>query len=178
MGIIGIGLILAYNFFPAPQITAEGLAAFFRKFDRELTLVYVVLFIARAFVLLPSTPFILAGAILFPGQPYKVLILSVGCIMASSILIYYFSGALGLDKLLNRKFPRQVADIRERLSHPAGFFFIVFWAFFPLVPTDALSYVAGTIRMNILKFAVGIFVGELILCVIYIFFGKAILAIF
>jgi uncharacterized membrane protein YdjX (TVP38/TMEM64 family) len=48
-------------------------------------------------------------------------------------------------------------------------FFVVLWAFFPLVPTDAVCYVAGSIRMNFLKFIAAIFVGEVFLCSLYIF---------
>jgi uncharacterized membrane protein YdjX (TVP38/TMEM64 family) len=61
------------------------------------------------------------------------------------------------------------------LEHPLGFFFVALWAFFPLVPTDLVCYVAGTTKMNYLKFILAVCAGELILCSFYIFFGGAVL---
>jgi uncharacterized membrane protein YdjX (TVP38/TMEM64 family) len=68
-----------------------------------------------------------------------------------------------------------VEEIRKRLEHPFGLAFVALWAFFPLVPTDAVCYVAGTIRMHFLKFIIAVFVGELVLCSIYVFAAGRIL---
>jgi uncharacterized membrane protein YdjX (TVP38/TMEM64 family) len=54
-----------------------------------------------------------------------------------------------------------------------GFPIVVGWAFFPLVPTDLICYLAGVTRMAVLLLGVGI--GEGAICAVYIFVGDSLL---
>jgi len=134
--------------------------------------VYLVLGCLRGFTLIPATSLVLLGVLFFPPVPLFVLTL-VG-IVASSASIYYFSEALHLDELLQRRHARHVERIRQLLDRH-GFPIIVGWAFFPLVPTDLICYLAGVLRINVLVFLAGVALGEGAICAIYIFLGDFVL---
>jgi uncharacterized membrane protein YdjX (TVP38/TMEM64 family) len=55
-----------------------------------------------------------------------------------------------------------------------AFWIIAGWAFFPLVPTDAVCYVAGVAKMNYKKMIVPLLIGQLPLATAYIFLGTEI----
>ena len=151
--------------------TARNIAELLGKFQGEALLIYLGISIFRGLTLLPSTPLVIAGTLLFPEQAWLVLAVSLLGILISSAMIYWFSDLLGFSAFFEKRKPEHVKKIRARLEHPTGIFFVMLWAFFPLVPTDAVCYVAGSTRMHFGKFLVAIFLGELILCSIYIFGG-------
>ncbi len=155
--------------------TPEHIAAFMLRFHGLIWLVYFLFSTFRGFTLLPSTPLVLAGTILFPEQPFAVLAVSMIGILLSSTMIYYFSEFLGFDEYFQNHKPELSQKIKQKLEHPLGFLFVAGWAFFPLVPTDLVCYLAGTTRMNFLKFIAAVFVGEITLCIGYIFFGGSLL---
>lgn len=155
--------------------SAEQIAAFLQNFHSWIFVVYLGFSILRGFTLLPSTPLVLAGMLLFPDQPFAVLAISMIGIVLSSSLIYFFSEYLGFDDFFENHKPELTHKIKAKLEHPFGFLFVAGWAFFPFVPTDLVCYLAGTTRMNYWKFIAAVFVGELILCTCYIFFGGSVL---
>jgi len=164
----GIG---AYLLFP-DEFTAPKIAEFLLRFQGEIWLVYLALSALRGLTLLPSTPLVIAGTLLFPNQPFAVLTVSIVGIMLSSSMIYFFSDLLGFSDYFENHKPGLTHRIKSRLEHPAGFAFVAIWAFFPLVPTDLVCYVAGTTKMNFLKFIAAVFAGELVLCILYIYSGN------
>lgn len=167
----GAGSYLAY-----PQaFTAENIAAFLLRFQGEIWLVYLAMSALRGFSLLPSTPLVIAGTLLFPGQPFAVLAVSITGILLSSSMIYFFSEYLGFSDFFENHKPELTHKIKARLERPTGFLFVALWAFFPFVPTDLVCYLAGTTKMNYWKFIAAVVAGELILCSFYIFFGQAVL---
>lgn len=163
----GVGSYLVWPAFFTPRNIAETM----NKFQGEALLIYLGISIVRGLTLLPSTPLVIAGTLLFPEQAWLVLVVSIVGILISSAMIYWFSDLLGFSEFFETRKPEHVKKIRARLEHPTGIFFVMLWAFFPLVPTDAVCYVAGSTRMHFGKFLGAIFVGELILCSIYIFGG-------
>ncbi|MFL6467386.1 MAG: VTT domain-containing protein [Pyrinomonadaceae bacterium] len=169
LSIIVIG-ISAYLISPS-SFAAENIAAFLREFHGSIWIVYLLLSALRGFTLLPSTPLVLAGTMLYPQEPIIVLIISLLGILISSSMIYWFSDLLGFDEYFEAKKPRHVEKIKMKLEHPLGLGFVALWAFFPLVPTDAVCYVAGSIRMHFTKFIAAVLLGEFILCCIYVFAG-------
>jgi uncharacterized membrane protein YdjX (TVP38/TMEM64 family) len=152
-------------------LTAEGIAAFFERFETGILLAYTAFSILRGFTLLPSTPMVIAGTLLFPRQSWLVLSVSITGILVSSTMIYFWSDLLGFSDYFENKYCKITEKIRRRLETPAGIVFVFLWAFFPLVPTDAVCYVAGTTRMAFAKFIPALFLGELTLCSFYIFFA-------
>lgn len=157
------------------SFTAESIATFMLRFGGIIWLVYFLFSAVRGFTLLPSTPLVLAGTILFPDQPFVVLAVSMIGILLSSTMIYYFSEFLGFDDYFENHKPETTQKIKHKLEHPLGFLFVAGWAFFPFVPTDLVCYLAGTTRMRFWKFILAVGIGELILCTCYIFLGGSLL---
>jgi uncharacterized membrane protein YdjX (TVP38/TMEM64 family) len=158
------------------DFTATNIALFVERFESQVLLVYLAMSALRGFTLLPSTPLVLAGTILFPGAPWLVLVVSIVGIVISSSLIYFCSEALGFSHYFETKKPLAVARIRRRLEHPYGLAFVAAWAFFPFVPTDAVCYVAGTAKMHFPRFITAVIAGELVLCSIYVFMASSLLS--
>jgi membrane protein YqaA with SNARE-associated domain len=52
------------------------------------------------------------------------------------------------------------------------------WSFAPVVPTDVICYVAGTVRMNFLKFVSAMTLGEGIIVGLIIYGGKEVMNVF
>jgi uncharacterized membrane protein YdjX (TVP38/TMEM64 family) len=162
--------IAAYVIDPS-LFSAENIAAFLTHFQGEIWIVYFAMSALRGFTLLPSTPLVIAGTLLFPTQPFAVLAVSLGGILISSTMIYFFSEVLGIADYFERHKPEATHKMKARLEHPLGFVFVAAWAFFPLVPTDLVCYVAGTTKMNFVKFISAVLIGEAMLCSFYIWSG-------
>ena len=176
---VGVIVVCLATYFSAPEsFTAERIATFLRDFRGEIWLLYLAMSSLRGFTLLPSTPFVLAGTVLFPEQPVLVLVVSLLGIFISSSLIYFFSGALGFSDYFEKRSSKLAGEIRSKLERPAGALFVALWAFFPAVPTDVVCYIAGTIRMSFTRFIAAILVGEMVLCSAYVFIGRSIWELF
>ncbi len=146
----------------------EAIADFVAKFGGYAWGTYFLIHLLRGFVLLPSTPLIFAGVILFPNDLFWVLVVSLLGIVSSSLLIYYCSDKLGFGKFF-KKDNNKISLVEEKLSGKHGFFYILFWSFLPIVPTDVICYVSGALRVKLPVFIGSLFLGELVLCSIYIF---------
>jgi uncharacterized membrane protein YdjX (TVP38/TMEM64 family) len=172
-----IGVSLYFYFADPAAFSAASIAEFIRTFQSEIWLVYFAMSALRGLTLLPSTPLVLAGAITFPDQPVAVLAVSLAGIALSSTMIYFFSELLGFTFYFERHDPDRIHAIKAKLEHPLGFLFVAAWAFFPLVPTDLVCYLAGTTRMNYWRFILAVLFGETILCSIYVFGGGSLVNI-
>ena len=172
--VVIVAAITTYLLYPQ-SFTAANIAAFIERFQGAIWLVYFLMSAVRGITLLPSTPLVLAGTLLFPAQPWAVLAISMAGIFISSSMIYYGSEFLGFDEYFENHKPDLIHRLRTKLEHPLGLLFVAAWAFCPLVPTDAVCYVAGTSRMSFTKFIIAVMAGEAILCCIYIFSGGAVL---
>lgn len=158
--------------------TPKAIAAFVGQSSNLLLPCYLFISILRGLTLIPNTPFVLAGTILFPQQPFLVLAISILGIIFSSTMIFYFSDYLGFSCYLEKKYPHKMLKIKNKLKESNGFFFFCLWSFLPILPTDAVSYVAGVLKMNFFKFIFALTIGELIICSIYIFGYSSVLKIF
>lgn len=147
----------------------ESLLVFFKKYETGFLIIFLIISIVRGFTLIPSTPFVIAGALLFPDYLIAVLAISMIGIIISATLIYYFSDFMEFDKFFIRKYPKKIGWIKEKLDKKIGFMFVIAWSFFPAVPTDLVCYVAGTVKMKFIKYILAVFVGELPLVAFYIF---------
>lgn len=163
--------VIAYILNPS-FFSNNTIAAFITKFSGYAWSIYFLIHILRGFVLLPSTPLIFAGIILFPNDLIWVLIVSLIGILASSLLIFYCSDKLGFSKLFKSK-TSKLKVIEEKLSGKHSFYYILGWAFLPIVPTDLICYVSGALKVKLPIFISSIFLGELVLCSIYIFGASA-----
>lgn len=154
--------------------TAELLVNFLATFQTEILMVYIVLTFIRGLFMIPSTPFVLGGAILFQDMLLLVLIISMAGVLFSATCVYYFSDILGFSNYLESKYP-DIANVwKERLQHPGSLVLVAGWAFFPLVPTDLISYTGGIIKMPFRYVLAGVFLGELTLNIFYVYAGSSI----
>ena len=137
--------------------------------------VYLLLGCVRGFTLIPSTNLVLLGIPFLP--PVPLFILTLAGILVSSISIYYFSESLHLDEVFEHKHRERVQKVKgimQRNQMPI----IIGWSFFPLVPTDLICYVCGILRVSVVRFTLGVLIGEGTICGIYIFLGNHILRFF
>lgn len=168
LSIIGV-LIVNPSFF-----SVNNIAAFIGKFEMQLMLIYILISSLRGLFLIPSTPFVLAGIILFPYNPIFVISVSLTGILLTTIMLYYFSDLLGFSKKLEQKFPSKMKIWEDRLSSKHAIWIVLLWSFFPLVPTDLICYLAGIVKMPLKYLLIGVGVGELILVTCYVYLGSGI----
>ena len=98
------------------------------------------------------------------------MVSSLGGIVVSALLIYFFFEFLGLGELFERTHATRVRWLKEQMNRK-GFWLVVGWSAFPFVPTDVICYVAGTLRMHVRTFAAGVALGELPLVAFYVWAG-------
>jgi len=124
----------------------------------------ILTFIGLTFI--PSTPFAIAGVLLFP--PLLAYTINLIGIITSSIVVYYFTQYLRLDVWLESKYPAQIEKIRKALRKKE-LPIIAGWSVFPVVPTDLIIYVSSTLKIPFWKCAIGIIIGEGTLNAFYIY---------
>ena len=146
----------------------QNFANFLQNQSGNILVIFALLSILRAFTLIPNTFLVMVGAILFPTQLLLVFLISLTGILVSSIMIYYFSDFLGMDEVFEKKYPTQIKWLKEQIEK-RGVWIIIGWCAFPFVPTDVIFYVAGTLKMNFLKFILATAVITAPLVVIYMF---------
>lgn len=170
--VVAVILVLIVIF---PQwLTRESISELLNKMGAMALLVYLLMSLTRSLLLIPCTPFVLAGAITFPQWPFLVFAISLAGVVVGAFLVYSFPSFGGYDRLLEEKYPEKIASLKRRMQHNNAFWFVVAWSFFPLVPTDAVCYVAGIAKMSLRKMLAALMLGELPLVAVYVFLGAEI----
>jgi uncharacterized membrane protein YdjX (TVP38/TMEM64 family) len=169
--IIGLGI---YFFLNPDIISADYLVSFIQKFQNEMLIIYTVLSLLRGFFLIPSTPFVIGGGLLFPDQLLLVLAISIIGVLFSATSLYYFSDLLGFSAYLEKKFPTKIKKLKNKLDSPKSTLLVAGWSIFPLVPTDIICYVTGILKTPFKNVLFGVFIGEIVLCSLYVYFGERI----
>ncbi len=170
IGSIILGLL--YSFFYPDTFSIENISNFLQKFGSWIWLIYILITFLRGIFLFPSTPFVLAGAILFPKQLLIVGLVSITGILFSATILYYFAESMGIGSYLTDKHPEKVQKVQQQLNLPRGKWLVAAWALFPFVPTDIICYVAGVVKMKYSFMIAGIFLGELLLVSFYLYLGQ------
>jgi len=172
--LILVALILASIVIFPEWLSRESISAFLGQMGAMALIVYVLVSLTRSMLLIPCTPFILAGAISFPDLLFLVFAISIAGIVVGAFLVYSFPSFGGYDRLLEEKYPEKIAVLKEKMHSKYAFWFIAGWSFFPLVPTDAVCYVAGIVRLSFKKMIAALLLGELPLVTAYVFLGAEI----
>ena len=136
--------------------------------------VYLIFGCLRGFTLIPATSLVLLGVVFF--RPWPLFWLTLAGILVSSVSVYYFAEAMHVDEVLQRKHAHRMAWVQSRLQR-YGLPIIIGWAFFPVLPTDLICYLAGVVRLPLRKVLLGVAIGEGTICAIYIFLGDSLLRI-
>lgn len=156
-------------------IEPSNLANFVESFGALSLVIYSLIFFFRGLLLVPSTPLILAGMLLFPDNPHAVFAISMTGIIFSALIIYKFSDILGLDD----QYAHNVKSKKiKAMIEKYGFYAVAFWSFFLVLPTDLICYIAGAVRMNIYKFILAVALGEAFIIGIFIYWGKSVFEYF
>lgn len=144
--------------------------SFLQKFvdDNKIMVIaiYLTILTLIGLTFLPSTPFAMAGLLLFPAM--EAYIINMAGIITSTAIVYYFTRYLGLDKWIETKYPEKIEKTKRALSKKE-LPIIIAWSFFPVVPTDLIIYVGSSLRIPYLKCVTGVFIGEGLLNALYIF---------
>ena len=160
------GLSILYVMRPE-LINPNNLGALLRQTGTLVLFGYIVVSILRPVTMVPSTVLIVVGMLLFPDRYILVFVISLMGVVVSSALIYYFFDVLGLAEVFERRHPNQIRWLEDQLRQ-RGLWIVVGWSVFPFVPTDAICYVAGTLRMPIGKFLCGVAIGETPIIAVYV----------
>ncbi|PCH60679.1 MAG: hypothetical protein COC19_05580 [SAR86 cluster bacterium] len=166
-----VALMLASLLLFPELLSRDSISTLLEQFGRLSLLAYVLVSMFRSTLLIPSTPFVLAGAVLFPQWPLAVFIISMLGIVAGAYLVYSFPSFGNYDRLLEQKYPDKIAALKRRMNSAQSFWIVLVWSLFPLVPTDAVCYVAGIAKMPFRKMITALVLGEIPLVTLYVFFG-------
>ena len=166
-------LFALYCYIRYPEsFRAEGLAAYIQQYHEQALLIYFAVSMLRGFFLIPSTPFVLAGVLMFPNAPLWVFVISMLGVLFGCSVVYWFSERLGFGNTLRKKHEGVYLGLKDKMEQ-YGVSIVILWSFFPLVPTDLICCIAGTIRMSFARFLLAVFIGEFFLILGYIYTGKA-----
>ncbi|MEQ8312807.1 MAG: VTT domain-containing protein [Gammaproteobacteria bacterium] len=152
-------------------ISRESVSDFLNGLGAMALLVYILLSLTRALLMIPCTPFVLAGGVTFPESPLLVMAISYAGIVAGAFLVYSFPAFGSYDEYLERKYPEKIRLLEEKLHGRYSFWIIAGWSLFPLVPTDLICYVAGLVKLSFRKLVIPVVVGEIPLVTIYVLVG-------
>ena len=165
---VAIGLLLLF----LEWLTRDSISAYLGGLGSGALLVYLLMCVTRSLLMIPVTPFVLAGAITFPDLLMLVFAISMVGILLGAFLIYSFPAFGGYDRLLEERYPTKISQLKDAMRGKRCFWIIAGWAFFPLVPTDLICYAAGMVRLPFRKVVGPLTIGEIPLVAIYVYFGS------
>lgn len=132
--------------------------------------VYLVISTIRGFTLIPSTPLVLAGILVFP--PLPLFLVNQVAVYSSSAVLYYMTRSMRFDHFFFTHYPVQVERL-IMLLRKRELPVISLWGFAPFIPTDMIVCICSVLRISVWKTLMGVSIGEGIICAIYIFGGSA-----
>ncbi len=157
-----------YFFFNQDILNENVIKEFISEYQSYGLVILLLLHILRGLLLFPAMPLIVVGGLLYPSSSFLVLMISLVGIAISSSMIYFLSEELNFKESFNQD-SKTYIKIKNLLSSKFGFFYILGWAFIPVVPTDLVSFIAGTMKISYWKYISALMLGALILCVFTIY---------
>ncbi len=117
---------------------------------------FIFLNAIRPFTFLPVTPFTIAGGYIF-GNFYG-LILSIIGTMLSAVLTFFLSRYLFRDSI--KRWIKGRYDGVDKGLESSGIFMIAAARVIPIIPFDAVSYIAGISNISFTDYFIGSLIGE------------------
>jgi uncharacterized membrane protein YdjX (TVP38/TMEM64 family) len=136
-------------------------------------LVYFIISTLRGFTLIPLTPIVLAGVLVFP--PWPLFLVNQAGVYTSSAILYYMTRYMRFDNFFFTHYPQQVEKL-ILLLRKRELPVISLWGFAPFIPTDMIICICSVLRISVFKTLLGVSIGEGVICAVYIFGGSAGLA--
>jgi uncharacterized membrane protein YdjX (TVP38/TMEM64 family) len=161
-----IALSLLFYFFNPEVFAPDNIRRFFSANLYAGLAVYFALACVRGFTLIPLTPLLVAGIVIFP--PWPLFIVNLAGIWVSSAVVYYLARHLRFDHFFSLHYPRQIERLTALLRN-REFPVILLWSFMPVTPTDLIVYVCSVLRISAFKTLLGVSAGEAVICALYIF---------
>jgi len=165
-----ITVCLSLYFFRPDLFSPENLGQLFSENLGIGMTVYLLISTLRGFTLIPSTPLVLAGVLVFPALP--LFLVNQVVVLSSSTIVYYMARHVRFDHYFHEHYPSQVEKL-TRLLRDREVAVVSLWGFAPMVPSDMIVYVCSVLRVRLCKTLLGISIGEGVICAIYIFGGAA-----
>lgn len=171
LGLVTVSLSLYFTYpeFFSPQ----HLRQFFSGHLVEGLSLYFIISTLRGFTLVPSTPLVLAGVLVFP--PWPLFLVNQVAVYTSSAIVYYMARYVRFDHFFQTHYEQQTIRLMA-LLHRRELPVIALWGFAPMVPSDMIVYVCSVLRISVAKTLIGISLGEGAICALYIFAGAYSLA--
>ncbi len=166
-----IATTIGLFFFRPDLLDPDKMSSYLRNNNSEVMAYYIAICVLRCVTLIPATPFILLGIVLFPDNPDFVMVVCLSTVMLAALIHYKLSRYLGFDAYLERKFKKQMNSL-ERGMQKRGILYIFLWTIAPFMPSDLAYYMAGVSRMHFGKFFFTVFVGASFILAIYIYLGQ------
>lgn len=164
-----LSLYFIYPDFFSPQY----LRRFFSGHLVEGLTLYFIISTLRGFTLIPSTPLVLAGVLVFP--PWPLFLVNQAAVYTSSAIVYHMARYVRFDRFFQTYYEKQTIRLMA-LLHRRELPVIAIWGFAPMVPSDMIVYVCSVLRISMTKTLIGISIGEGAICAVYIFAGAYSLA--
>jgi len=139
------------------HVTPHGIREFVLSYGAFSETIYVAMQAFRPFTFLPATPFTIAGGYIF-GHYFGLLLSTIGTTLAA-IISFSMSRYLFRD-YIKKKLSGRYAGIGERFD-TSGIFVIAAMRVVPVIPFDAVSYLAGVSSISFVDYLVGTILGEL-----------------
>ncbi len=131
-------------------------------------IIYFVIATLRGFTLIPLTPFVLAGILVFP--PLPLFLVNQAAVYSSTAILYYMTRVMKFDHFFYDRYPAQVEKL-ILLLNKRELPVITLWGFAPFTPTDMIICICSVLRISIWKTLLGVSIGEGVICALYIFGG-------
>ena len=164
---------LSLFFFMPQLVEPQSIRPLFTHKHFSGLLVYFIISTVRGFTLIPLTPIVLAGVLVFP--PWPLFLVNQAGVYTSSAILYYMTRYMRFDNFFFTHYPQQVEKL-ILLLRKRELQVISLWGFAPFIPTDMIICICSVLRISVFKTLLGVSIGEGIICAVYIFGGSAGLA--
>lgn len=151
--IIGPGTLLQ----DYEKVTPEGIRQIVLSYGALSVIAYEFLHAIRPFTFLPVTPFTIAGGYIY-GQAYGLAFSMIGTTLAS-IITFFISRYIFRD-YIKKRLSTHYAGFDSRFDS-GGVFTVAAMRIIPVLPFDAVGYVAGVSSIRFKNYLVGTLLGEL-----------------
>ncbi len=133
------------------RVTPHDIREFVLSYGAYSEVIYVLMHALRPFTFLPVTPFSIAGGYIF-GHYYGLFLTTIGTTISAVI-------TFGLSRYLFRDYVKKglsgrYAGIGERFDK-SGIFVIMAIRLIPVIPFDAVGYLAGVSDISFTKYIIG-----------------------
>ena len=164
---------LSLFFFMPELFEPQSIRQFFTDNLFSGLLVYFIISTVRGVTLIPLTPIVLAGVLVFP--PWPLFLVNQAGVYTSSAILYCMTRYMRFDNFFFTHYPQQVEKL-ILLLRKRELPVISLWGFAPFIPTDMIICICSVLRISVFKTLLGVSIGEGIICAVYIFGGSAGLA--